>query len=135
MAHLFHLRTYYSDTDAGGIVYHGRYLDFAEHARTELLRERSTDRPDQGRMLVENRIAFVVKSLAVDYHAPAVLDDVLTVYTSLERAKRFSLVFLQEIKRSEERICTICVTVASVNLNTKRPVPFERWFAEAASRM
>ena len=36
--HRFPVRAYYSDTDAGGIIYHGRYLDMAEHARTELFR-------------------------------------------------------------------------------------------------
>ncbi|MBZ4673449.1 MAG: 4-hydroxybenzoyl-CoA thioesterase, partial [Spirochaeta sp.] len=28
--HSFNIRVYYSDTDCGGIVYHARYLDFAE---------------------------------------------------------------------------------------------------------
>jgi len=32
------LRVYYEDTDAGGILYHARYLAFAERARTEALR-------------------------------------------------------------------------------------------------
>ena len=33
------MRVYYEDTDAGGVVYHARYLAFAERARTELLRD------------------------------------------------------------------------------------------------
>ena len=28
----------YSDTDAGGIVYHGRYVEIAERARMEMIR-------------------------------------------------------------------------------------------------
>ncbi len=36
-AHNYHLRVYYEDTDAGGIVYHARYLHWAERARTEIL--------------------------------------------------------------------------------------------------
>jgi|SRR5690554_1038992 acyl-CoA thioester hydrolase len=135
MAHQFSLRVYYSDTDAGGIVYHGRYLDFAEHARTELLRDVSADRPGQAELISERRIAFVVKSLSVEYHAPAFLDDLLTVHTSLEQAKRFSMVFLQEIRRGDALICTLHVRVASVNLDTKRPEPFESWFAQAASEL
>ena len=133
MAHQFPLRVYYSDTDAGGIVYHARYLDFAEHARTELLREVSADRPGQAELISTLRVAFVVKSLTVEYHSPAFLDDMLTVHTALEQAKRFSMVFLQEIRRGDTTICTLHVRVASVNLDTKRPEPFEPWFAEAAS--
>ena len=32
------VRVYFEDTDAGGVVYHARYLAFFERARTELLR-------------------------------------------------------------------------------------------------
>ena len=31
------VRVYYHHTDAGGVVYHGTYLDFMEAARIELL--------------------------------------------------------------------------------------------------
>ena len=34
--HVFPVRVYYEDTDAGGLVYHASYLRFAERARTEL---------------------------------------------------------------------------------------------------
>ena len=36
---IYNQRVYFSDTDAQGIVYHAAYLNFAEHARTELGRE------------------------------------------------------------------------------------------------
>lgn len=32
------VRVYYEDTDAGGVVYHARYLNLLERARTEWLR-------------------------------------------------------------------------------------------------
>lgn len=135
MAHEFPVRVYYSDTDAGQIVYHAKYLDFAEHARTELLRAVSADRPGQARLIEEHRIAFVVKSISVEYHAPALLDDLLTVETTVEQAKRFSIVFLQRVMRDGQELTTIRVKVASVNLDTKRPEPFEPWFAQAASAL
>ncbi|MBE7211763.1 MAG: 4-hydroxybenzoyl-CoA thioesterase, partial [Gluconacetobacter diazotrophicus] len=37
-AHRCCFRVYYEDTDAGGVMYHARYLAFAERARTEALR-------------------------------------------------------------------------------------------------
>lgn len=135
MAHEFSLRVYYSDTDAGGIVYHARYLDFAEHARTELLRAVSLGRPGQAQLIKEQRLAFVVKSINVEYHIPALLDDELTIVTTLEQAKRFSMIFLQRVMRAGEELATLRVRVASVNLDTKRPTPFESWFAEAASQL
>ena len=132
MAHQFVKRGYYSDTDAGGIVYHARYLDFAEHARTELFRAVSKDRPAQQQLMSEHRIGFVVRSITVDFLVPALLDDLLTIHTSLVKEKRFTLEFLQEVKRDQQLLCTLNVTVAALNLDTKRPVPFEPWFAEAA---
>ena len=36
--HRIRIRVYYEDTDAAGIVYHAVYLEFAERARTEMLR-------------------------------------------------------------------------------------------------
>ena len=33
-------RIYYHDTDAGGVVYYGRYLNYLEEARTEFLEDR-----------------------------------------------------------------------------------------------
>lgn len=135
MAHRFTLRIYYSDTDAGGIVYHARYLDFAEHARTELLRVLSKDRPGQADLMREQRVGYVVKSLSVEYHVPAFLDDQLEVLTSLESSKRFSITFLQRVVRAEQEVATLKVRVAAVNLETHRPVPFEHWFAEAVERL
>ena len=61
-------RVYYEDTDAGGVVYHARYLHFLERARTEYLR---TFNFSQQVLLAENKSAFVVKSMNVDYRIPA----------------------------------------------------------------
>ena len=37
------IRIYYEDTDAGGVVYHSKYLNFAERARAEFLRNLSLE--------------------------------------------------------------------------------------------
>ena len=37
--HTFKIKVYYEDTDAGGIVYYARYLNFIERARTEMIYE------------------------------------------------------------------------------------------------
>ena len=37
------IRIYYEDTDSGGIVYHSKYLNFAERGRTEFLRKRNLE--------------------------------------------------------------------------------------------
>ena len=131
--HLFPIRVYYSDTDCGGIVYHSRYLDFAEHARTELFREVSaSDKTlgSQSRLMETQKLAFVVKSIHVDYQKPGKLDDLLSVETVMEEAKHFSLTFRQTVKREEETLCVLLVKVASINLDTYRPIPLPAWLVE-----
>jgi len=136
MAYRFSVRVYFSDTDAGGIVYHARYLDFAEHARTELLRHLSSGVHSGQRQLLEERhIGYVVKSISIEYHTPALLDDLLEVETTVADAKRFSITFLQRIFRGETIIATLKVRVACVNLETKRIEPFDPWFAEEANKL
>lgn len=135
MAHTYQARVYYSDTDAGGIVYHARYLDFAEHARTELLRDIGMEKGQQKQLMDESNIAFVVKSIAIEYHTPSFLDDLLTIETTIEQAKRFSLTFLQRVLRQDEEIATLHVRVASFNLVTRKVEALEPWLAEEASKL
>ncbi len=60
----FPIRVYYEDTDAGGVVYHARYLHFFERARTEYLRCAGFS---QHTLLNEQQLAFVVKTMNIDY--------------------------------------------------------------------
>ncbi len=123
----FPVRVYYSDTDAEGIVYHARYLDFAEHARTEMLRQvgiQQSASQKAGTMLV-------VSSITIDFKRPGHLDDLLTVETEVENAKVFSLVLKQTIKRGDEVLALLSVKVASVSVGTNHPAPLERGVVEA----
>lgn len=58
------VRVYYEDTDAGGVVYHARYLHFFERARTELLRSLGFE---QQNLFQEYQLAFVVKKMDIDF--------------------------------------------------------------------
>lgn len=126
----YKVRVYFSDTDAGGIVYHARYLDFAEHARTEALRQvYSTGQSE----LLSANLGFVVKSINISYEKPGFLDDLLTIETSLKEAKRFSAVFLQEVKRGDDILAVLEVKVAAIDLEKKRPVPIPEEIISALS--
>ncbi len=115
----YNVRVYFSDTDAGGIVYHASYLNFAEHARTEALREIST--LSQSELLKTAKLGFVVKSIFIDYLKPAFVDDELTVCTTVKEMKRFSAVFYQEIKRGDTILTTVETKVGCIDLDNKRP--------------
>ncbi len=92
----FPIRVYYEDTDAGGVVFYANYLKFFERARTEWLRSAGVS---QERVTSETGLIFVVRHTAVDYLAPARLDDRLVVRSRLVRLGRVSVQFFQEAWR------------------------------------
>lgn len=113
------IRVYYEDTDAGGVVYHARYLHFFERARTDYLRELGFS---QQALLDEHNLAFVVKTMQIDYRLAAKLDDLLTVETEVSGIKGATILFSQQIKRNDVQICTAEVKVACVDLTKMKPV-------------
>ena len=113
------IRVYYEDTDAGGVVYHARYLHFFERARTEYLRQLGFS---QQILLAEMQLAFVVKTMEIDYCYPARLDDLLLVEPLVEEVKGATIRFVQTLKRNETILCKSAVKVACVDLGKMKPV-------------
>ena len=118
------VRVYYEDTDAGGIVYYANYLKFLERARTEWLRAAGIA---QQRLAEETRRVFVVRQAAIDYHAPAKLDDQLEITLDVEKLGRASVEFLQQIwlaadDGSDRRLlCSGRIRIGCVDADTMRP--------------
>ena len=110
-AHIFPLRVYYEDTDAGGIVYYANYLRFAERARTEYLRSVGADHQT---LLAEDGIAFTVRQCSVDYMSPAFLDDPLEVHTRFLEVRGASLRAEQVVKRKTDELARLNVRLACV---------------------
>ena len=117
--HIFKIRVYYEDTDAGGIVYYANYLKFFERARTEWLRDFGIEQQD----LLERSIGFVVKRVEMDNIAAAKFNDLLSIETQIVELKRASMVFEQTIKNAnDDRLVSALIRVACVNLAQMRPI-------------
>lgn len=112
------VRIYYEDTDAGGIVYYANYLKFFERARTEWLRAAGID---QFAMVARHACMFVVKNTAVDYHAPARLDDELRLTVVVEKLGRASVQFMQEAWCGERLLASGTIKVGCVDVEKLRP--------------
>lgn len=113
-AHNINVRVYYEDTDAAGIVYHTSYLRFAERGRTEILRDAGYSHAE---LLKTKGIAFAVVSMNIEFHAPAILDDLLTVSTKITRLGGASMDMQQNISKDNESICDIKLTLVCMNSN------------------
>lgn len=116
---VFPARVYYEDTDAGGVVYYANYLKYAERARTEFIRALGVNQQDA---LSEDRCGFMVRSLNIEYKAPAVLDDLLSVSCELAEMKGAGAEMKQEIYCGEKLLAKIEIKLAYVSLLKKRPV-------------
>ena len=111
-------RVYYEDTDAGGVVYHARYLAFFERARTEMLRQLDISQ----QKLLQEGIAFVVKKMDISYDFPARLDDMLTISTQVEQIRKASIIFKQTILNQNKQIISNAdVIIACVNITKMKP--------------
>ncbi|WP_150913117.1 YbgC/FadM family acyl-CoA thioesterase [Marinobacter halotolerans] len=113
------LRVYIEDTDAGGIVYHAKYLHYMERARTEWVRSFGVGLRDG---LSEN-ISYVVQKLSIHYGVPAKLDDELRVTTEPAGFGRVWMDFRQRVVRvsDQKELAAADVRVACIALDSGRP--------------
>jgi len=79
-------RVAFSDTDAQGVVYYGRYNPYFDLARGEYLRSLGLLHRDSGG-------EFVMRANDVEYFAPARFDDELEIHVRVARIGRTSMTY------------------------------------------
>src|ERR1700739_4404965 len=105
------IRVYYEDTDFSGRVYHASYARFLERGRTEWLRGHGFAHRD---LAETSGVVFAVRSLKIEYLAPAMMDDLLEVETSVAAVHGASIDFKQRIVRGDKELVTAEVLAASI---------------------
>jgi acyl-CoA thioester hydrolase len=122
------IRVYWEDTDAGGVVYHARYLSFLERTRTEWLRA-------QGVELLAAReqqdLVMAVRSLQVEYEGPARLDDLLESRLWLEERRGASFSLRQELWRGADCLLRAGLRIACLHAGALRPRALPPWLVVA----
>ncbi len=91
------IRVYYKDTDCGGIVYHSRYFDFCEMARSEIFFE-------NGKSPTVNGCHFAIKNLKANFIKPAFLGNLLEVKTKLLKIRHTGFIIFHQIFKDETSI-------------------------------
>lgn len=117
MIHEYETKVYHFDTDCGGVVYHGKYLDMLLRARDQWLLDESID------LYQYQHLSPVIRKIEIEYHKPARLNDTLKIETKVEM-KRAIMNFEQKILNAvnHELVCTALVKVGCINLNTGKLV-------------
>lgn len=82
---------YYHDTDAGGVVYYARYLNFLEEARTEFLAGRGVHVASWH----QKGIIFVVRECHLIYKKPARYGDVIGCQTEVVKTTAAQIIMRQ----------------------------------------
>jgi len=117
---------YWEDTDGGGVVYHARYLNFFERARTELIRSRGID---QMALKERHNLIWVVLEMNVRFVRAARLDDELRVGAAFEWMRGVRQGIAQRIFRESDGalIASADVTAAMLHADTFRPARMPAW--------
>ena len=108
---------WFSDTDAQGVVYYGRYLPYFDHARTEYHRHLGGPATPGSE--------FVMRASAVEYHAPARFDDLIEAFVRVTRIGRSSMTYECAAYRlpDETLMVTAQQTLVLVDAELRRPTP------------
>jgi acyl-CoA thioester hydrolase len=115
--HKFNFSIAYADTDAGGIVYHARYIEIAERARMKWLKNCVPTNGDVG---------FVIKKLEIEYKKPLRLNDDFVVQSHVVKSGAASLVVEQNFVRGDDVCATQIATVAYIGADLKpKRIPAE----------
>lgn len=97
MEHIFSDKVYYADTDSYGVVWHGTYLRWMEKGRVLFCDELGLD-------LVELKaadIAIPVANLNIRYKSSAVINEKISVKTTVSKVTPLSVTFRQIVCNAE----------------------------------
>lgn len=119
-------RVGFSDTDAQGVVYYGRYLPYFDLARVEYHRHLEMLPPGP-----RDR-ELVMRALTIEYHAPARFDDLIEVFVRVSRIGRTSVTYEGAAYRYEDDalMVTVSQTLVLVDLAERKPSPVPEWFRQ-----
>jgi acyl-CoA thioester hydrolase len=129
LGHRIMARVYFADTDFSGVVYHARYLEFLERARSDFLRLAGVHHTELADGKHGEKLVWVVRRMEIDFRGPARIDDILTVDTRAERISGARIWMGQQLLRGRELLVEAKVEAAIIGADG-RPRRFPReWIA------
>lgn len=123
-------RVGFSDTDAQGVVYYGRYMPYFDLARTEYHRH-------LGRISLGD-VDFAMRAVTVEYVAGARFDDLLEIFVRVERIGTTSITYDHAAFRIDDDGDTLMArakaTLVCIALNERRAVTVPDTFRSLVER-
>jgi len=134
-------KLYLADTDATGIAYHSRHLEWMEAARVELI---ARIYKPLARLMAEDGVSFVPIRVDIHYKAPALFADVVKVRVGIQSVDRLKMVLAYRIVKDGERaeavvaeaeVTLVCVDVAKGNRPARIPETLKNALTSWESRL
>ncbi|HMA36275.1 MAG TPA: thioesterase family protein [Chloroflexia bacterium] len=126
------LRVRYAETDAGGVVYHSRYLPWLEMGRTEWMRARGYTY----RQLEQMGLFLMVIEVHLYYRAPSTYDDPIVLHARLAEFGRVKVRFAYQVYNEETgRLLAEGETLHAFVGRDGRPIRLASQFPEVWARL
>jgi acyl-CoA thioester hydrolase len=107
------LRVRWAEVDPQGIVFNGNYLTYFDVGITEYFRNLGLPYPEGFSKYGSD---FFVKKASIEYHSPAIFDDLIQIYVRIGHIGNSSVQFLIEIGKDTKHL--VSGEVIYVNVGT-----------------
>lgn len=123
------IRVRYADTDKMQFVYNGKYLEYFEVGRTELLRARGLPYST----LEKNGYQLPLIEAGLKYKKPAVYDDLLEVEATVRElySAKVHIEYIVKNADTQDLICEGFTTHMFIKADTKRPAKPPKIYIDA----
>jgi acyl-CoA thioester hydrolase len=110
-------RVAFSDTDAQGVVYFGRYMPYCDQSRVEYHRH-------LGVLAGRSLMSFAMRAVTVEYFAPARFDDLLEIFVRVSRIGNSSIQYEHAgyLVGGDQLMMTSTQTMVHIDPATRRAV-------------
>ncbi|UNK79908.1 acyl-CoA thioesterase [Sphingopyxis granuli] len=126
------VRVRYNEIDGQNSVFSAAYLVYADIGVTEYFRALGEGQP--GPYFHQYGTDIRETHSEIDYHAPARLDDLITIAARISRFERTSFTLHCAIARDEERLADIEISYAHLDLDSGQPTPLPGSFIAEVRR-
>jgi len=113
------IRSRYSETDKMGYVYYGRYLEYFEEARTEMVRQLGFPYSE----MEQRGVMLPVVEASLSYRSPIFYDEVMNVEVAVFEPPMVRLVTWYRVTTSRHEVSHVegRVTLAFTDMGSRRP--------------
>ncbi|MDZ3832117.1 MAG: thioesterase family protein [Sphingopyxis sp.] len=126
------VRVRYNEIDGQNIVFNGHYLVYADIGVTEYFRALGEGQP--GPYFHQYGTDIRETHCEIDYHAPARLDELITISARISRFGRTSFTLHCGIFRDGERLTDIEISYAHIDSDSGQPTPLPGTFIAEVRR-